>query len=61
MLVVSKNHQYDDNTNMIARYNLNLLRMLQGIAKQAADENLFKVIFVASDGVSPAAMKRKSG
>jgi len=36
------------------------LPLLQGIAKQAADRRLYKVIFVA-DGNASAAMKRESG
>jgi len=50
-----------DNTNEIARYDLELLRALQGTAKFAADNHLYKVIFVTSDGVAPAAMKGESG
>jgi len=45
-----------DNTNEIARYDLELLRALQERAKIATDNHLFKVIFVTPDGVAPAAM-----
>jgi len=38
-----------------------LQKMLQGKAKLAADELLYKAVFVTSDGVAPAAMKGESG
>jgi len=36
------------------------LRLLQGIAKEAADNRLYKVVFV-TNGIASAAMKRESG
>ena len=50
-----------DNTNEIARYDLELLRVIQETAKFAADNDLYKVIFVTSDGVAPVAMRSESG
>jgi len=50
-----------DNVDLLAQSHPGLLRMLQGIAKKAADKRLYKVIFVASDGVAPVAMKGESG
>ena len=44
-----------DNTNTIAQSHPALLRMLQRMAKMAADEHLYRV----TDGVSLAAMKRE--
>jgi len=49
-----------DNTNTIAQYHPRLLCMLQGMAKMAADKELYKAIFVASDGGVPVAMKGES-
>jgi len=48
-----------DNIDAIAR-DLELLRMLQGRAKLAADKLLYKVVFVTPDGMAPAAMKSES-
>ena len=48
-----------DNVNAIAR-DLELLLTLQGMAKLAADDLLYKVVFVSSDGMAPAAMEGES-
>ena len=48
-----------DNTNMLVADCI-LLQSLQGRAKKAADECLYKVIFIASDGPA-AAMRGESG
>jgi len=50
-----------DNINTIAQCHLGLLCMLQEMAKVAVDDLLYKVIFVTSDGVAPAAMIGESG
>jgi len=47
-----------DNTNTIAKWDLQLLYTLQEVAKLAADLRLYKVISVNSDGVAPAAVSR---
>jgi hypothetical protein len=48
-----------DNVNVIARKDPTLLCMLQAKAKFAADNDLYKIIFVCSDGVAPTRMKGK--
>ena len=48
-----------DNINIVATKDPELLYTLQGIAKDATDRNLFKVVFVCSDGVAPAQMQGK--
>ena len=50
-----------DDANTIAQYNLELLRMLQEMAKNAVDNHLYKVVFVTPDGMAPVAMKSESG
>ena len=46
-----------DNTNVIAQKDPELLYMLQLEAKIAADNCLYKTIFVTSDGRAPEMMK----
>jgi len=46
-----------DNTDEIAEKDLDLLKMLQLDAKRAADEGLYKPIFVTSDGGALEMMK----
>jgi len=48
-----------DNTNEIAENDQSLLMMLQKEAKVAADNYLYKTIFVMSDGRAPEMMKRE--
>jgi hypothetical protein len=48
-----------DNTNEIAENDASLLRMLQLDAKMAADNGLYKIIFVTSVGRAPEMMKRE--
>jgi len=50
-----------DNTNEIAKFDPGLLYMLQEFAKLAVDECLYKLVFVTSDDMAPAAMKGESG
>ena len=50
-----------DGADAIAQFNLELLHMLQEMAKDAVDNHLYKVVFVASHGMAPAAMKSESG
>jgi len=50
-----------DNTNAVAKWNLELLYTLQEMAKLAVDNRLYKVVFVTSDGVAPDAMNSESG
>jgi len=50
-----------DNTNTIAQYNLELLRTLQEMAKDAVDKLRYKVVFVTSDGMALTAMESESG
>ncbi|KAF8537844.1 hypothetical protein BDD12DRAFT_911207 [Trichophaea hybrida] len=49
-----------DNINVIAEADKELLAVLQGYAKIAADLGLFKVVFVCSDGVAPFQMRSNS-
>jgi hypothetical protein len=47
-----------DNFNVVAR-DPETLRMIQGRAKQATDKDLYKIVFVCSDGVAPILLRRK--
>jgi DNA replicative helicase MCM subunit Mcm2 (Cdc46/Mcm family) len=48
-----------DNVNLIARKDLGLLMTLQEKAKFAADNQLYTVVFVCTDGGAPTRMKGK--
>jgi hypothetical protein len=48
-----------DNVNVIAQTEPTLLSMLQAKAKFAADNDLYLIIFVCTDGVAPIQMKGK--
>jgi hypothetical protein len=48
-----------DNVNVIAQTEPTLLSMLQAKAKFAADNDLYLIIFVCTDGVAPTQMKGK--
>lgn len=48
-----------DDVNIIAQDNPGLLRVLQHHAKMAADNELFKLVFVCSDGVAPLQLSGK--
>ena len=50
-----------DDINIIAQANPDLLRILQHHAKKAADNELFKFVFVCSDGVAPLQLSGKLG
>jgi hypothetical protein len=49
-----------DNIDIVAARHPRLLETLQGYAKKACDHNLYKVVFVCSDGVAPPQMKSES-
>ena len=48
-----------DDINIIAKADPDLLRVLQDNAKKAADNELFKLVFVCSDGVAPLQLNGK--
>ena len=48
-----------DNINVVAQSSPELLCVLQQAAKIAADKELYKVIFVCSDGVAPRKLRGK--
>jgi hypothetical protein len=48
-----------DNINVLAKRAPMFFAVLQGLAKEAADRKLFKVIFVSSDGRAPSLFQGK--
>ena len=48
-----------DNINIVAQESPKLLYVLQQNAKIAADNGLYKVVFVCSDGVAPRKLRGK--
>ena len=48
-----------DNVNIVAQESPKLLYVLQQNAKIAADKELYKVVFVCSDGVTPRKLRGK--